>query len=163
VSAAKRLLNYQGNWRDIFQNWEALALSFPGYVESMIFKFACASTADGNNPYRIMRDGFDWEVLDPHDAWSFIGYWGDHQVVYLTKLLEVSARYHPGAIPDLLTRRVFTYANVPYRIKPYSALLQDPHNTIEFDVRWTARSATARPPWEPTAWRCPARTARRTA
>ena len=130
----ERLLNYQGNWRDIFQNWEALALSFPGYVESMIFKFACASTADGNNPYRIMRDGFDWEVLDPHDAWSFIGYWGDHQVVYLTKLLEVSARYHPGAIPDLLTRRVFTYANVPYRIKPYSALLQDPHNTIEFDV-----------------------------
>jgi len=80
-----------------------------------------------------MRDGFDWEVLDPHDAWSYIGYWGDHQVVYLLKLLEVSARYHPGEIPALLTRRVFTYADVPYRIKPYGALLQDPHNTIEFD------------------------------
>ena len=130
----ERILNYQGNWRDIFQNWEALALSFPGYVESMIFKFACASTADGYNPYRIMRDGFDWEVLDPHDAWSYIGYWGDHQVVYLLKLLEVSGRYHPGAIPDLLTRRVFTYANVPYRIKPFGALLEDPHNTIEFDA-----------------------------
>jgi hypothetical protein len=24
------LLSYEGNWRDIFQNWEALALSFPG-------------------------------------------------------------------------------------------------------------------------------------
>ncbi|MGC9972478.1 MAG: hypothetical protein ABSE56_17990 [Bryobacteraceae bacterium] len=128
------IFNYQGNWRDIFQNWEALALSFPGYVESMIFKFAGASTADGYNPYRIMRDGFDWEVLDPHDAWSFIGYWGDHQVVYLLKLLEVSARYHPGAIPSLLTRRVFTYANVPYRVKPYTALIEDPHNTIEFDA-----------------------------
>ena len=66
----------------------------------MIFKFADASTADGYNPYRIMRDGFDWEVLDPHDAWSYIGYWGDHQVVYLLKLLEVSARYHPGALPE---------------------------------------------------------------
>jgi hypothetical protein len=130
----ERLLNYQGNWRDIFQNWEALALSFPGYVESMIFKFAGASTADGYNPYRIMRDGFDWEVLDPHDAWSYIGYWGDHQVVYLLKLLEVSARYHPGALASLLTRRVFTYADVPYRIKPYSAMLEDSRNTIEFDA-----------------------------
>ena len=129
----ERILNYQGNWRDIFQNWEALALSFPGYVESMIFKFAGASTADGYNPYRVMRDGFDWEVLDPHDTWSYIGYWGDHQVVYLLKLLEVSARYHPGALAGLLTRRVFTYANVPYRIKPYSALLEDPRNTIDFD------------------------------
>ena len=130
----ERILNYQGNWRDIFQNWEALALSFPGYVESMIFKFAGASTADGYNPYRIMRDGFDWEVLDPHDAWSYIGYWGDHQVVYLLKLLEVSARYHPGALAELLGRRVFTYANVPYRIKPYRELLEDPRNTIEFDA-----------------------------
>ncbi|MGO9863837.1 MAG: hypothetical protein ACLPLR_09525 [Terriglobales bacterium] len=130
----ERLLNYQGNWRDIFQNWEALALSFPGYVESMIFKFADASTADGYNPYRIMRDGFDWEVLDPHDAWSYIGYWGDHQVVYLLKLLEVSERYHPSALPRLLARRVFTYANVPYRIKPYAALLADPRNTIDFDA-----------------------------
>ena len=129
----ERILNYQGNWRDIFQNWEALALSFPGYVESMIFKFAGASTADGYNPYRVMRDGFDWEVLDPHDTWSYIGYWGDHQVIYLLKLLEVSARYHPGALAGLLTRRVFTYANVPYRIKPYSALLEDPRNTIDFD------------------------------
>ena len=130
----ERILNYQGNWRDIFQNWEALALSFPGYAESMIFKFAGASTADGYNPYRIMRDGFDWEVLDPHDAWSYIGYWGDHQVVYFLKLLEVSARYHPGALAGLLTRRVFTYANVPYRIKPYRALLEDPRDTIEFDA-----------------------------
>jgi hypothetical protein len=132
-SQGERILNYQGNWRDIFQNWEALALSYPGYVESMIFKFVDSSTADGYNPYRVMRDGYDWEVLDPHDAWSYIGYWGDHQAAYLLKLLEVSARYHPGALESLLTRRVFTYANVPYRIKPYSALLEDPRNTIDFD------------------------------
>jgi hypothetical protein len=129
-----KILNYQGNWRDIFQNWEALALSYPGYVESMIFKFADSSTADGYNPYRILRDGFDWEVLDPHDAWSYIGYWGDHQAAYLLKLLEVSARYHPDALAELLTRRRFTYANVPYRIRSYSALLEDPRNTIDFDA-----------------------------
>jgi len=130
----ERILNYQGNWRDIFQNWEALALSFPGYIESMIFKFAGASTADGYNPYRVMRDGFDWETIDPHDTWSYIGYWGDHQVVYLLKLLEVSARYHPGALSGLLTRRVFTYADLPYRIKPYASLLEDPRSTIDFDA-----------------------------
>ena len=129
----EKILDYQGNWRDIFQNWEALALSYPGYVESMIFKFVDSSTADGYNPYRVMRDGFEWEVLDPADTWSFIGYWGDHQAAYLLKLLEVSARYHPGALEGLLTRRVFTYANVPYRIRPFSALLEDPHSTIDFD------------------------------
>jgi hypothetical protein len=133
-SQGERILNYQGNWRDIFQNWEGLALSFPGYVESMIYKFVDSSTADGHNPYRIMRDGYDWEVLDPHDTWSYIGYWGDHQVSYLLKLLELSLRYHPGTLAGLLTRRVFTYANVPYRIKPYSSLLEDPRNTIDFDA-----------------------------
>lgn len=129
----RKILNYQGNWRDIFQNWEALALSFPGYIENMIFKFVDASTADGYNPYRVIRDGFEWETADPRDPWAYIGYWGDHQVIYLLKLLEASRRYHPGLIEKLLTRRVFTYANVPYRIKPYEALLQNPHQTIEFD------------------------------
>ncbi len=130
----QKMFNYQGNWRDLFQNWEALALSFPGYLESMIFKFLDSSTADGYNPYRVTRDGFEWEVIDPHDAWSYFGYWGDHQVIYLLKLLEKSAAYHPQALPHLLTRRVFTYANVPYRIKPYERLLQNPRNTIEFDT-----------------------------
>ncbi len=31
-----KVLDYQGNWRDIFQNWEALCLSFPGYLEGVI-------------------------------------------------------------------------------------------------------------------------------
>jgi len=129
----RKILGYQGNWRDIFQNWEALAFSYPGYVESMIFKFADSSTADGYNPYRVTREGFDWEVVDPHDAWSFIGYWGDHQVIYLQKLLEASDRYHPGSLARLLTQRVFTYANVPYRIKPYEAMIENPRDTITFD------------------------------
>jgi len=129
----RKSLNYEGNWRDIFQNWEALGYSFPGYLESMIFKFADCSTVDGFNPYRLMRVGFDWEVSDPHDPWSFIGYWGDHQVIYLLKLLEASRQFHPGQLARLLERQVFTYANVPYRIKPYQDMLANPQSTIEFD------------------------------
>ena len=41
---------YEGNWRDIFQNWEALALSYPDFIVSMITKFVNASTIDGYNP-----------------------------------------------------------------------------------------------------------------
>jgi hypothetical protein len=128
-----KLLNYQGNWRDIFQNWEALALSFPDYAESMISKFVNASTADGYNPYRVTRDGFEWEKLDPHDPWSYIGYWGDHQIAYLLKLLEWSDRTHPGKLRELLIKDIFAYSNVPYRIRPYDDLLRDPHSTIDFD------------------------------
>ncbi len=134
-------LHYQGNWRDIFQNWEALGVAYPDFIESMICKFVNASTADGYNPYRITRDGIDWEVIDPSDPWSYIGYWGDHQIIYLLKLLELSRAHHPGALEDFLTQDLFAYANVPYRIKPYDALLRDPHNTIVFDDDEEARIA----------------------
>ncbi|MCK5694957.1 MAG: hypothetical protein KAI08_18950, partial [Bacteroidales bacterium] len=129
-----RQLDYEGNWRDIFQNWEALGLSFPGYVESMISKFVNASTADGYNPYRITRNGIDWEVPDSADPWSNIGYWGDHQIIYLLKFLELSVNHHPGQLQALLSRELFSYANVPYRIRPYGDLLEDPQDTIRFDV-----------------------------
>ncbi|MFZ5519256.1 MAG: hypothetical protein ACOY90_21675 [Candidatus Zhuqueibacterota bacterium] len=132
-SSGERILNYQGNWRDIFQNWEALLLSFPEYIESAVSKFLNASTADGYNPYRITREGFDWEVLDPHDPWSYIGYWGDHQVIYLQRLLELSQRYHPEVLESFLTREMFAFANVPYRIKPYADIVKNPHSTIDFD------------------------------
>jgi hypothetical protein len=132
-SDGQRVLNYEGNWRDIFQNWEALAVSFPGFVSGMICKFVNASTADGYNPYRVTRDGFDWEIHDPHDPWSHIGYWGDHQIIYLLKLLEIFWQHEPSALRDFLTREIFCFANVPYRIKPYAQLLKDPRDTVEFD------------------------------
>ncbi len=128
-----RILNYEGNWRDIFQNWEALSLSFPGYTSGMICKFANASTADGYNPYRVTRDGIDWEVTDPADPWTHIGYWGDHQIIYLLKLLEILERHESTTLRDFLTREIFSYANVPYRIKPYEQLLKDPKGTVVFD------------------------------
>jgi hypothetical protein len=126
-------LHFEGNWRDIFQNWEALSLSYPEYIESFIAKFVNASTADGYNPYRITKDGIDWEVLEPENSWSNIGYWGDHQINYLLKLLELSRSYHPGKISELLTREIFAYANVPYRIRRYGDLLKDPRNTVVYD------------------------------
>ena len=128
-------LNYEGNWRDIFQNWEALALSFPGYAAGMVCRFLNASTADGYNPYRITRNGIDWEKVDPHDPWSYIGYWGDHQIIYLLKLLEHLDRREPEELRRFLTREIFAYANVPYRIKPYESLLADPKDTVVFDQR----------------------------
>jgi hypothetical protein len=128
-----RVLNYEGNWRDIFQNWEALAWSFPQYVSGMICRFVSASTADGYNPYRITRDGIDWETIDPADPWAHIGYWGDHQVIYLLKLLELLQRHDAAALQAMLTRDLFAYANVPYRLLPYKRLLEDPKETVVFD------------------------------
>lgn len=130
-----RVLNYQGNWRDIFQNWEALALSYPKFLESMIAKFLNTSTADGYNPYRIFRDGFDWEVQEPHNPWANIGYWGDHQIIYLLKLLELSEEFNPVALRNLLDTEIFSFANMPYRIKDYKDILNDPRSTIEFDYQ----------------------------
>jgi len=128
-----QLLNFEGNWRDIFQNWEALSFSIPNYIESMICKFVNASTADGYNPYRITKSGIDWEKSDPSDPWANIGYWGDHQVIYLQKFLEFSNDYHPGTLQKFLTQDLFCYANLPYRIKGYEDQLKDPHNTIDYD------------------------------
>lgn len=125
--------DFQGNWRDIFQNWEALSLSYPGYIENIISKFLNASTPDGYNPYRIMRNGIDWESPDPDDPWAYIGYWGDHQIIYLQKLLELSNNYHPGKLDEMLTKEIFVFANVPYRIKSYKDIVSNPKDTIDFD------------------------------
>jgi hypothetical protein len=128
-----KILDYEGNWRDIFQNWESLAYSYPEFVESMIYKFLNASTFDGYNPYRLTKDGFDWEVIEPDDPWSYIGYWGDHQIIYLLKFLELLENYKPHQLAKLFNSNVFVYANVPYKIKSYHDILNDPKDTIEFD------------------------------
>ncbi len=126
-------LKFEGNWRDIFQNWEALSVSFPSYIESIIAKFVNASTADGYNPYRITKEGIDWEKFDPEDPWSNIGYWGDHQIIYLLKLIELSKAYNPEKLKDLLQKDIFVYANIPYRIKGFNEMVTDPRNSITFD------------------------------
>lgn len=129
-----KILDYEGNWRDIFQNWEALALAYPDFLEGMIHKFLNATTFDGYNPYRVTRDGFDWETIEPDDPWSYIGYWGDHQIIYLLKLLELLEQHQPGSLEQYFTDSHFVYANVPYKIKPYQEMVRTPRDTIDFDA-----------------------------
>ena len=128
-----KILDYEGNWRDIFQNWEALAHSYPEFIEGMIHKFLNATTFDGYNPYRVTKGGFDWETIEPDDPWSYIGYWGDHQIIYLLKFLEFIEDYYPGRLSKSFSDEVFVYANVPYKIKVYKEILQNPKDTIDFD------------------------------
>lgn len=131
-----KILDYQGNWRDIFQNWEALAHSFPEFIDNMIHKFLNASTFDGYNPYRVTKDGFDWEAIEPDNPWSYIGYWGDHQIIYLLKFLEFCEKYAPGKLNDYFETDCFVYAAVPYIIKPYDEILKNPKDTIEYSHSW---------------------------
>ena len=100
----RAILNYEGNWRDIFQNWEALALSFPDFVENMIAKFVNASTVDGYNPYRITPRRHRLGGRRPGRPVGHIGYWGDHQIIYLLKLLELSRGTTRSAWRELLAR-----------------------------------------------------------
>lgn len=136
-----RRLDYQGNWRDVFQNWEPLGHSFPTYLESMVALFLNATTADGYNPYRVTRAGVEWEVPEPSNPWANIGYWSDHQIIYLLKLLETLENHEPGRLSNLLNRRCYSHVDVPYRIKPYAQLLADPASSISFD--WERERAVA--------------------
>ena len=128
-----KILDYEGNWRDIFQNWEALAHAYPEFIESMIFQFLNASTFDGYNPYRVTKDGFDWEIIEENDPWSYIGYWGDHQIIYLLKFLEFAQDHYPDKLAGFFNKELFVYANVPYKIKSYEDILKAPKDTIVFD------------------------------
>ncbi|NRD21276.1 hypothetical protein HNV08_14560 [Winogradskyella eckloniae] len=128
-----KILDYQGNWRDIFQNWETLAHAYPEFMEGMIHKFLNATTFEGYNPYRVTKDGFDWETIEPDDPWSYIGYWGDHQIIYLLKFLEFIEKHAPHKLANSFSQDVFVYANVPYKIRSYQETLKNPKDTIDFD------------------------------
>lgn len=126
-------IHYEGNWRDIFQNWEALLYGYPGFISQVLSRFANASTIDGYNPYKIGSFGIDWERTDPHDPWSFIGYWGDHQIIYLLKILEAARTFQPLVLQRMLNERIFAFAQVPYRIRSYADIVRNPKETIDFD------------------------------
>ena len=139
--AGQRLLHHEGNWRDLFQNWEALGASHPQWLGSMIATFLDAMTPDGHNPYRIGSDGIDWEVADPADPWAQIGYWGDHQVVYLLRLMEMAEANDPSLLDGWWNRTLFGFADVPYRIRGHAEQVGDTKHTIDFDA---AADAAAR-------------------
>ena len=131
--AGNKILSYQGNWRDIFQNWEALSLAYPDFINNIIAKFLNATTVDGYNPYKITHEGIDWETIEPDNPWSNIGYWGDHQMIYLLKLLELSFKHNPEKLLGQMTHGKFAFANVPYRIKSYAEIVINPKDSIHFD------------------------------
>lgn len=139
-AAGRRVIAYQGNWRDIFQNWEALLSSEPAYAGSMIEAFLGAMTPDGYNPYRIGRDGIDWETVEPDNPWSHIGYWGDHQVIYLLRLMEAAQAREPGLLASMWDRALFSFADVPYRLRPHAQQVANPKDTIVFDDAAHARA-----------------------
>ncbi len=139
-AAGQRVVNYEGNWRDIFQNWEALVPSQPEYVGSMIATFLGAMTPDGYNPYRIGRDGIDWELIAHDDPWSHIVYWGDHQVIYLQRLLEAAQDRDPVLLASYWDRALFSFADVPYRLKPHAEQTAHPKDTVVFDDAAHARA-----------------------
>ena len=126
-------ISYEGNWRDIFQNWEALLWSFPEYASHICSIFVNAMTVEGYNPYRISREGLDWEIPEEGNPWAQFGYWGDHQVIYLQKILEFLNKYDGSQLLSMMNEKLFSTANIPYRIKSYKEILNDPRNSIRFD------------------------------
>ena len=135
----RELLAYEGNWRDIFQNWEALLYSFPYYISHVVTIFLNYSTIDGYNPYRVTQDGVGWEVPDLSDPWKHIGYWGDHQIIYLLKLLELWQEIDSDALAAMLDQQMFSFVDTPYILAPHAEMVDDPHNTITFDAQTMAR------------------------
>lgn len=130
-----QILNYEGNWRDIFQNWEALLYSYPEYTQNIVAKFVNAMTMDGFNPYRISRNGIDWECPDPDDPWAQYGYWGDHQIIYLQKLLELLKAYDSETLKDFLGTKLFSSSNVPYRLRSYKEICENPRDSLIFEEK----------------------------
>ena len=110
-----------------------MAYSYPQFIEGMIHKFLNSTTFDGYNPYRVTKDGFDWETIEPDNPWSYIGYWGDHQIIYLLKFLEFIENHYPNKLYKYFSKSLFVYANVPYKIKSYKEILKDSKNTIDYD------------------------------
>ena len=110
----------------------------------MIHKFLNATTFDGYNPYRVTKGGFDWEIIEENDPWSYIGYWGDHQIIYLLKFLEFIENHYPNQLDKRFSEDIFVYANVPYKIKSYEDTLKNPKDTIDFDFDLDAVITTKR-------------------
>ena len=59
-------------------------------------------------------------------------YWGDHQIIYLTKLLELAEDHEPGAVAALPCSAA-SYADVPYRLRSHADLVKDPRDAVAFD------------------------------
>ena len=59
-------------------------------------------------------------------------------LIYLLKFLEFIEKHYPSKLAELFNDDIFVYANVPYKIKPYSDILKNPKDTIDFDHQLNA-------------------------
>ncbi|MDV7393212.1 hypothetical protein RZS08_17700, partial [Arthrospira platensis SPKY1] len=73
------------------------------------------------------------EEPNPEDPWANIGYWGDHQIIYLLRLLEPASRFLGDWWRGQLAETNYVYADIPYRITSFDRMLKDPRQTIDFD------------------------------
>ena len=121
-------LDYQGNWRDIFQNcaWH----SYPEFIEGMIFKFLNATTSTATTPTASSKMVSNGKRLNPtiHGPTSLLG----TTKSFTLKFLEFLRAYYLEKLEAYFENDSFVY-ECAYRIKPYDALLEDPKNTIDFD------------------------------
>lgn len=124
---------YAGNWRDIFQNWEALCISYPEFYENTIVKFLNCSSLDGFNPIRIDKFGMDWDDPSKIPEWAALGYFGDHQIIYLIRLIDNLKNFCPSSLERLFSTDIFTYADIPYELAEFDDMIKNPKWTISFN------------------------------
>lgn len=99
----------------------------------MVYKFFNVIIFDGYNLYWVIKDGFDWEIIEFDDVWFYIGYWGDYQIIYLLKLFEFWEKQLLGDLQCYFSEDIFVYVNVFYKIKFFDKILEDFKDIIEFD------------------------------
>ena len=98
-------LDYQGNWRDIFQNWEALGAVLPGVHREDDRQVRQRHHGRRLQPVPHHEGRHRLGSPEPDNPGRYIGYWGDHQIIYLLKLLECRVQDHPGALWRRLPER----------------------------------------------------------
>ena len=130
--AGNPVLSYEGNWRDIFQNWEGLAYSFPMFLGNMINIFLNSRQLMDINPYRITNKGIDWEIrmMMIHGVILDIGRSSNN---LSSKTSEAKEKFYPNSLLQDLENEIYTYANVPYKIKNIDEIFSNPKKTIIYD------------------------------
>ena len=142
--SGERLLSYQGNWRDIFQNWEALAFSYPDFIEKHDRQvrecidawMATTRIASPRTGDRLGSRG----SRGPLELSSATG--ATIRSSICRNFLELSHRtFHPQGLQRAAAiEPIFCYANVPYRIKVRSRrYCDDPKSTVDYDGQLAER------------------------
>ena len=84
-------------------------------------------------PTASTDDGIDWEVPDPETRGRTSGTGAITRSSTCCGCSRRPSSTCRARSRDDSTLEAFTYADVPYRIRPYDELVRDPKSTIEFD------------------------------